>query len=65
MPNRDRPELAALVGPVANPLPIRTDCAGTGLHRAARPGRDAVRVARAHQDLPFARLAEVLHLDHD
>ncbi len=66
MPNRDRPELAALVGPVANPLPIRTDCAGDPVFTELLGRvRDAVRAARAHQDLPFARLAEVLHLDHD
>ena len=66
IPNRDRPELAALVGPVANPLPVRADLAGDPaftelLGRVAA----AVQATRAHQDLPFARLAEILHLDHD
>ena len=64
--NRARPELAAVIGLVANMLPVRADLSGDppfaellGRVRAAAQG------ARAHQDLPFARMAEVLHLDHD
>jgi amino acid adenylation domain-containing protein len=64
--NRDRPELASLVGGLAGPLPIRADLTGdppfTDL--LSRVGGAMTR-ARAHADLPFARLVDALREDHD
>jgi amino acid adenylation domain-containing protein len=66
MPNRDRPELAALVGFVENTLPIRTDVTDnppfTELVTRVAAALDG---ARAHQDLPFARIVDALHVDRD
>src|SRR6266536_1340353 len=64
--NRARPELAPLIGFLANTLPIRCDLSGDpaftellGRVRAAAEG------AHAHQDLPFAKMVEALHLERD
>jgi amino acid adenylation domain-containing protein len=64
--NRARPELAGLVGFVEAMLPVRCDLAGDptftellGRVRAAAGG------ARAHRDLPFAKIVQTLRIDRD
>jgi amino acid adenylation domain-containing protein len=64
--NRDTPELEALVGFVANTLPVRGDLSGDpaftellGRVQAAAQG------ARAHQDLPFAQVVGALQVERD
>jgi amino acid adenylation domain-containing protein len=64
--NRDRPELAPLVGFLAGPLPVRCDLSGDPaftdlLGRVHR----AVDGARAHQDLPFARIVDAVGVERD
>jgi amino acid adenylation domain-containing protein len=64
--NRARPELAALVGFLAAALPVRGDLSGDPtfselLGRAAQ----AAAGAQAHEDLPFARIVETLHVERD
>ena len=64
--NRDRPELASLIGPLANPLPVRADLSGDPSFAELLDGvRAAVSGARAHQDLPFAKIVETQRLDRD
>ncbi|HEX9624111.1 MAG TPA: amino acid adenylation domain-containing protein [Streptosporangiaceae bacterium] len=64
--NRDRPELAALIGFVENTLAIRSDVTDnppfTELIARVAAALDG---ARAHQDLPFARIVDALHVERD
>ncbi len=65
-PNRDRPELTAMVGFVENTLPIRSDVTDnppfTELVTRVTVALDG---ARAHQDLPFAQIVEALTIERD
>jgi amino acid adenylation domain-containing protein len=64
--NRDRPELAPLIGLLANPVPLRADLSGDPpFAELLGRVRAAMSSARAHQDLPFAKIVETLHLDRD
>jgi amino acid adenylation domain-containing protein len=65
-PELTRPELAGLVGLVADMLPIRADLSGDPAF-AEVLGRvqEAVDGARAHRELPFARVVEVLQIERD
>ena len=64
--NRARPELARLLAWLDSPLPIRAQASGDVEFRQflARV-HEAVTDAQAHQDLPFARIVEALHIDRD
>ncbi len=64
--NRDRPELAPLIGFLESTLPIRADASGDPpftelLSRVSR----AVNAATSHQGLPFARIVETLGVERD
>ena len=65
-PGRTGPGLESLIGLLASTLPIRADLSGdpafTDLLARVRA---ATAAARAHQDLPFARIVEALHLERD
>lgn len=57
--NRERPELESVIGPLANPLLLRSDTAGSPtfrelLRRVRRNALDAF----AHQDVPFELLLD-------
>ncbi len=63
---RARPELAQLVALLDSPLPIRAQAsADTEFRKFLACVREAVTDAEAHHDLPFARIVEALHIDHD
>jgi hypothetical protein len=64
--NRARPELAQTVGFLANTLPIRTDLSeDPAFSELLARVREATTGAHAHQDLPFAKIVDVLHLERD
>lgn len=64
--NRDRPELEALLGPLANTLALRLDCAGSpSFTELLARARRATAEAFAHPDLPFERLVEELGVERD
>jgi amino acid adenylation domain-containing protein len=64
--NRTRAELAPLIGYLVNTLPIRADCSGDpSFVQLLRQVRDTTVAAYAHQELPFAKLVEVLGVDRD
>jgi amino acid adenylation domain-containing protein len=63
---RADPELAGLAGFLENTLPVRVDASGEPSFREflARV-QEAVTGAQDHQDLPFARIVEALHIERD
>jgi amino acid adenylation domain-containing protein len=64
--NRDRPELAGLIGFVEASLPIRTDASGDpSFTELLARATDATRSATEHQDLPFAKIVEAIGLERD
>ncbi len=61
-----RPELAGLLALLDSPLPIRAQvCGELDFRQFLARVHEAVTDARAHQDLPFARIVEALHIDRD
>ncbi|MGH3862148.1 amino acid adenylation domain-containing protein [Actinokineospora sp.] len=60
--NRDRPELAGLIGNFGNMIALRTDVAGEPTFRELlRRVRETCTGAYPHQELPFHTLVERLH----
>ncbi|HKH45555.1 MAG TPA: amino acid adenylation domain-containing protein, partial [Thermoanaerobaculia bacterium] len=63
---RNRLEIEGLIGFFVNTLVLCADVSGDPLFPAlVRRVRDVVVEAQAHQDLPFDRLVEELHLERD
>lgn len=66
MAARTRPETESVIGLFMNTVPIRVSVdPGTGLGELARSVHAATARALAHQDLPFARIVELLRPERD
>jgi Condensation domain len=64
--NRGRAELAPLIGFLVNTLPIRGDLTGDPpFTQLMARIKDAAIGAYAHQDLPFGKLVDTLHVERD
>ncbi|HEU5269593.1 MAG TPA: amino acid adenylation domain-containing protein, partial [Jatrophihabitans sp.] len=64
--NRSRSELGPLIGFLVNTLPIRTDVSGNPTFaQLLAQVRDTTVAAYSHQELPFAKLVEVLQVERD
>jgi amino acid adenylation domain-containing protein len=64
--NRQQPEIEGLIGLFVNTVVLRCDLADDPPFReAAARAREVTLQASAHQDLPFERLVEELHLERD
>ncbi len=60
---RSRPELRDLIGLIANVLPLRTDLSGDPTFAAIlERTRETLLGGLAHQDLPFEKILESLHV---
>ncbi|QBD77389.1 acyltransferase domain-containing protein [Ktedonosporobacter rubrisoli] len=64
-PNRDRPEMLSMVGPLANMITLRTSLAGNpGFRELLARVREAVVGAIAQRELPFVRVLEEFHPEY-
>jgi amino acid adenylation domain-containing protein len=64
--NRTRPELAGMIGYLVNTLPVRADMSGDPtFSELVRRLRDTTVEAYTHQELPFAKMVEVLQVQRD
>ncbi len=64
--NRDRTELEGLIGFFINSLVLRLSLQGEpGFHRLLDRARETTLEAFAHQEVPFEKLLEALHVERD
>ncbi|MEO6701799.1 MAG: amino acid adenylation domain-containing protein, partial [Jatrophihabitantaceae bacterium] len=64
--NRSRAELAPLIGFLVNTLPIRTDLSGDpSFTDLLERVREQALAGYSHQDLPFAKLVDLLQVERD